>query len=89
MTRRQYPNPPIEEAVCEFRFAPDPAWNLTIPGLFYEKIKDFYTGEPQIEPSPSYTNKGTFRKVAEKLARLATERIKKEDWEIKPQDLQT
>ncbi|MEH2125546.1 TIGR04255 family protein [Nostoc sp.] len=47
MTRRQYPNPPIEEAVCEFRFAPGPAWNLTIPGLFYEKIKDFYTGEPQ------------------------------------------
>ncbi|WP_392532507.1 hypothetical protein [Nostoc sp. C117] len=43
----------------------------------------------QIEPSPDYTNKGTFRKVAEKLARLATQRIKKEDWEIKPQDLPT
>ncbi|MEH2280612.1 MAG: hypothetical protein V7K90_04595 [Nostoc sp.] len=43
----------------------------------------------QIEPSPSYTNKGTFKKVAEKLARLATERIKKEDWGIKPQDLPT
>ncbi|WP_375476524.1 hypothetical protein [uncultured Nostoc sp.] len=41
----------------------------------------------QIEPSPNYTNKTTFRKVAEKLARLATERIKKQDWEIKPQEL--
>ncbi|GAA6620650.1 TIGR04255 family protein [Scytonema sp. NUACC26] len=47
MAQRQYRNPPIEEAVCEFRFAPGLAWNLTVPGLFYEKIKDFYTGEPQ------------------------------------------
>lgn len=47
MTRRQYPNPPIEEAVCEFRFAPGPKWNLTIPGLFYEKIRNTYPGEPQ------------------------------------------
>jgi uncharacterized protein (TIGR04255 family) len=63
MTRRQYPNPPIEEAVCEFRFAPGPAWNLTVPGLFYEKIRDVYPGEPrqqnllqaelQIEPVPA------------------------------------
>jgi uncharacterized protein (TIGR04255 family) len=47
MTRRQYSNPPIEEAVCEFRFAPGSAWNLTVPGLFYEKIKDAYPGEPR------------------------------------------
>ncbi|MUG97107.1 TIGR04255 family protein [Scytonema sp. UIC 10036] len=47
MAQRQYRNPPIEEAVCEFRFAPGSAWNFTVPGLFYEKIKDFYTGEPR------------------------------------------
>lgn len=47
MTRRQYRNPPIAEAVCEFRFAPGPAWNLTVPGLLYEKIRDDYPGEPQ------------------------------------------
>ncbi|MEH2382791.1 MAG: TIGR04255 family protein [Nostoc sp.] len=47
MTRRQYSNPPIEEAICEFRFAPGQAWNFTIPGLFYEKARDLYTGEPQ------------------------------------------
>ncbi|MEH2459537.1 TIGR04255 family protein [Nostoc sp.] len=47
MTRRQYCNPPIEEAVCEFRFAPGQAWNFTVPGLFYEKVRDLYTGEPQ------------------------------------------
>jgi hypothetical protein len=43
----------------------------------------------QIEPSPDYTNKTTFRKVTEKLARLATERINKQGWEIMPYDLQT
>lgn len=47
MTRREYTNPPIEEAVCEFRFAPGQAWNLTVPGLFYEKIRDDYPGEPR------------------------------------------
>lgn len=47
MTRRDYTNPPIQEAVCEFRFAPGPAWNLTVPGLFYEKIRDSYPGEPR------------------------------------------
>ncbi|MEA5616340.1 hypothetical protein VB711_00590 [Cronbergia sp. UHCC 0137] len=43
----------------------------------------------QIEPSPDYTNKNTFRKVAEKLARLATERVKKQGWEIEPCELRT
>ena len=47
MTRRDYDNPPIEEAVCEFRFAPGPVWSITVPGLFYEKIKDVYPREPQ------------------------------------------
>jgi uncharacterized protein (TIGR04255 family) len=64
MTQHQYRNPPIEEAVCEFRFAPGPAWNLTVPGLFYEKVKDSYTGEPrqqnliatEIQPGHEPTN---------------------------------
>jgi hypothetical protein len=41
----------------------------------------------QIEPSPDYESKGAFRKVAERLARLATERIEKQGWEIKPCDV--
>ena len=49
---------------------------------------DNNSSHAQIEPSPNYTNKTTFIKVVEKLAQLATERIKKQDWEIKPQELQ-
>ena len=41
----------------------------------------------QIEPSPDYASKGTFRKVAEKLAWLATERVKNQGWEIEPCEL--
>ncbi|MFN6569928.1 hypothetical protein [Dendronalium sp. ChiSLP03b] len=43
----------------------------------------------QIEPSPDYSNKTTFKKVAEKLARLATERIKQQGWEIELYELRT
>lgn len=41
----------------------------------------------QIEPSPKYKNQKYFRKVTNRLALLATERIKKQGWEIKPSDL--
>ncbi|MEP0801249.1 hypothetical protein [Funiculus sociatus] len=37
----------------------------------------------QIEPSPEYQNKTTFRKLLERLAFLANQR----EWEIKPYDL--
>lgn len=36
---KKYKNPPIVEAVCEFRLTPDTPWDLTIPGLFYEKVR--------------------------------------------------
>jgi uncharacterized protein (TIGR04255 family) len=32
-------NPPLIEAVCEFRFAPGSEWDWTIPGRLYDKIK--------------------------------------------------
>src|SRR2546425_12443479 len=44
---RQYLNPPLVEAVCEFRFLPDTQWDLTIPGLMYEKIQDRFPHKEQ------------------------------------------
>jgi uncharacterized protein (TIGR04255 family) len=35
-----YKNPPVIEAVCEFRFKPESPWDGTIPGLLYSKIHD-------------------------------------------------
>ncbi len=43
----RYRNPPIEEAICEFRFKPGPDWNLTIPGKLQTKLGDKYSGKPQ------------------------------------------
>lgn len=46
MTSR-YKNPPIEEAICEFRFAPSRDWDLTIPGKLHHQIIDEYGGQPK------------------------------------------
>lgn len=45
--RRRYKNPPIEEALVEFRMAPGQEWDLTIPGKLHEKVKDAYPGKPR------------------------------------------
>jgi uncharacterized protein (TIGR04255 family) len=45
-SRRQYRNPPIIEATCEFRFAPGDPWNQTVGWSFYERIKSRYQGQP-------------------------------------------
>src|SRR5690606_36924943 len=46
----QYRNPPIIEAICEFRFSSETKWDPTIPGLVYEKLKtEFPIRESRIE----------------------------------------
>lgn len=47
MQRRRYKNPPIDEALCEFRFLPDQDWDLTIPGRLHGELGDEYSGKPQ------------------------------------------
>lgn len=37
---RKYSNPLIVEALCEFQFIPSQPWDVTIPGLLYDKIRD-------------------------------------------------
>ena len=39
---KKYENPPIIEAVCEFRITSDTKWDLTIPGLIYERVSKEY-----------------------------------------------
>jgi uncharacterized protein (TIGR04255 family) len=46
MNRRTYKKPPIEEALCEFRFVSQ-EWDLTLPGRLYDEIKDEYPGKPK------------------------------------------
>lgn len=46
-SRRKYKNPPIVEALCEFRFVPSDEWNLTVPGLIFQELKHVYDGKPR------------------------------------------
>jgi len=39
VTKHRYANPPIVEAVCEFRFEPGD-WDNAMPGLIWEKVKE-------------------------------------------------
>jgi len=45
--RRVYRNPPIVEAIVELKFLGGKPWNLTIPGRFYDHIKDEFPDEPE------------------------------------------
>ncbi len=44
---RRYRNPPIEEALCEFRFEPSQEWDLTLPGRLHVKLGEEYAGKPR------------------------------------------
>lgn len=45
--QHQYRNPPVEEALCEFRFEPGRDWDLTIPGRLQTVLGDAYPGKPR------------------------------------------
>ncbi len=44
---RKYKKPPVVEALCEFQFMPGQPWDLTIPGLIYEKTKNDFPDKQQ------------------------------------------
>jgi uncharacterized protein (TIGR04255 family) len=44
---RKYANPPIVEAVCEFRLTPETRWDLTVPGLLYARLKESFPQKEQ------------------------------------------
>ena len=49
--RRSYRNPPVEEALVEFRFVPGQEWDPTLPGKLHQHaaIKRGYTGKPRTQ----------------------------------------
>lgn len=47
MRRRQYKNPPVIEALIEFRFEPSEQWDLTMPGRLHAALREEYPGKPE------------------------------------------
>lgn len=41
---KKYKYPPIIEALCEFQFEPDTSWDLVMPGLIYDELRDVFPG---------------------------------------------
>lgn len=46
---KNYKKPPIIEALCEFQFTPDSAWDLTMPGLMYDKVHEIFPTKRQAQ----------------------------------------
>jgi uncharacterized protein (TIGR04255 family) len=49
MTRRQYKNPPIEEALCELRFADAREWDLATPARLQDQFNPTYPGKHSVQ----------------------------------------
>jgi uncharacterized protein (TIGR04255 family) len=49
MGPRKYRNPPIEEAICDFQFAPGLDWDPTLPGRMYGELKETYGEKPRLQ----------------------------------------
>jgi len=45
---RTYTKPPFVEAVCDLRFSSSNPWDWTIPGLFYDQIRDRFPVKEQL-----------------------------------------
>lgn len=45
----QYRNAPLSEAVCEFRFEPGEPWDMAVPGLLYERLRDQFPKRRQVK----------------------------------------
>lgn len=63
---RRYKNPPILEALCELWFEPSVPWDLTIPGLVYERVRGDFPKRRQVrafETSVSASPEGVEQQV--------------------------
>lgn len=58
---RKYHNAPIIEVVCEFIFTPNSPWDLALPGLIYERLRNTFEKRTQetivaVEVTPGISN---------------------------------
>lgn len=72
--RRIYANPPLLEVVCEFKFPAESNWDITIPGLLYEALKNEFPikkkdtiGELVIQKLPN----GQFQQIINSRERIS------------------
>ncbi len=47
LSRRKYEQPPVVEALARFQWAQPMPWNVTTPGLLFERLRGEYPADPQ------------------------------------------
>lgn len=47
--RRRYEDPPVVEAIARFAWSEPTTWNVTTPGLLFDRVREFYPEEPQVK----------------------------------------
>jgi uncharacterized protein (TIGR04255 family) len=57
-TRREYPNPPIVEVICQVNFAKPVPWSAATAGLLYGRIRDEYPAEAKTQTAIEATLDG-------------------------------
>ncbi|MDI6803315.1 MAG: TIGR04255 family protein [Bacteroidota bacterium] len=70
MSSRKYINPPVIEIVCEIRFKVKNPNDISVPGRFYEKIKDEYPNKEELheyEAKLEFSKEDIQQKVRTKL----------------------
>ncbi|MCK9333383.1 MAG: TIGR04255 family protein [Candidatus Cloacimonetes bacterium] len=43
----RYTNTPIEEVICEFRFAENTKWDMTVPGILFSEVREVFPHREQ------------------------------------------
>lgn len=67
---KKYKNPPIIEALCEFQFEPTTSWDIAIPGLIYEEVKDAFPKRFQLQLQSSQINLNIGKDEAEIIGQI-------------------
>jgi len=68
MSPRSYPNPPIQEALVEFRFAAAESWEWTLPGRFWSLMAADYDGPPRSEQVITIAARQQARQISPRAA---------------------
>ena len=76
--KRRYKKPPVQEALCEV-FSSGFEWDDTIPGLFYETIKDQFSNKSQLKQFGIELNVGSSERAAKFLEKNDRIQFRKPD----------
>lgn len=76
---RRYKNPPVVEAVGEFRFEPNEPWDLTIPGLVYQKLGEKEFPKKRLVQTPAFSIDAKQGRVQQELVTTTRMQFLRED----------